>query len=88
MYGGVGGRYGGIGRPGIMGLDPNDPSSLVNSISESTQATLQIVGNFVSAFGGFAQLLDSAYMTTHSSIIGQLFWTFTSPNFCTRRLIF
>ncbi|KAH2206065.1 hypothetical protein KXV88_007236 [Aspergillus fumigatus] len=62
MYGGMGGMYGG-GMPG----DPNDPNSLTNSFSQSTQATFQMIESIVGAFGGFAQMLESTYMATHSS---------------------
>lgn len=73
MYGGIGGMggmYGGIGGPGRMGMDPNDPNSLTNSFSQSTQATFQIIESLVGAFGGFAQMLESTYMATHSSFFG------------------
>jgi peroxin-13 len=73
MYGamnGMGGMYGGYpGRPGMMGEDPN---SLTNSFSRSTQATFQIIESIVGAFGGFAQMLESTYMATHSSFFGTL----------------
>ena len=77
MYGGIGGMggmgmggYGSgmYGQPGMMGnVDPNDPNSLTNSFSRSTQATFQIIESLVGAFGGFAQMLESTYMATHSS---------------------
>ena len=74
MYGGgMGGMYGsGMYRqPGIMGPgDPNDPNSLTNSFSQSTQATFQVIENLVGAFGGVAQMLESTYMATHSSFFG------------------
>lgn len=65
MYGGMGGMYG-AGMPG----DPNDPNSLTNSFSQSTQATFQMIESIVGAFGGFAQMLESTYMATHSSFFG------------------
>lgn len=71
MYGGMGGIYGGMGQPGMPGVDPNDPNSLTNSFSQNTQATFQIIESLVSAFGGFAQMLESTYMATHSSFFGQ-----------------
>lgn len=70
MYGGMGGMYGGMAQPGMMGMDQNDPNSLTNSFSQSTQATFQIIESLVSAFGGFAQMLESTYMATHSSFFG------------------
>ena len=81
MYGGMGGMYGGVGgmyggMPGYGGGQPGfieDPNSLTNSFSQSTQATFQIIENIVGAFGGFAQMLDSTYMATHSSFFGMSF---------------
>lgn len=73
MYGGMGGMYGGMG--GGMGAapgDPNDPNSLTHTFSQSTAATFQIIESIVGAFGGFAQLLESTYMATHSSFFGPL----------------
>ena len=72
-YGGMGGMYGGGygGYPGrMMG---EDPSSLTNSFNQSTQATFQIIESIVGAFGGFAQMLESTYMATHSSFFGMLY---------------
>lgn len=71
MYGGMGGMgggmYGGMGMPG----DPNNPQSLTQSFSQSTQATFQLIESIVGAFGGFAQMLESTYMATHSSFFGK-----------------
>ncbi|KAA6415345.1 MAG: peroxisomal membrane (Pex13) [Lasallia pustulata] len=76
MYGGVGGMggmYGGMGGMGMQaGMDPNDPNSLTHSFSQSTQATFQIIESIVGAFGGFAQMLESTYMATHSSFFAML----------------
>ncbi|KAL8940247.1 MAG: hypothetical protein Q9216_002901 [Gyalolechia sp. 2 TL-2023] len=74
MYGGMGGMGGmyggGMGQPGMMGMDPNDPNSLTNSFNQNTQATFQMIESIVGAFGGFAQMLESTYMATHSSFFG------------------
>lgn len=71
MYGGMGGgMYGGMG--GMQG-DPNDPNSLTNGFTQNTQATFQIIESIVGAFGGFAQMLESTYMATHSSFFGEFF---------------
>ncbi|KAI9668976.1 MAG: Peroxisomal membrane protein PAS20 [Trizodia sp. TS-e1964] len=72
--GGYGGMYNGMGAYGMGGLqpDPNDPNSLTNSFSQSTQATFQLIESLVSAFGGFAQMLESTYMTTHSSFFAMV----------------
>ncbi|KAL5336714.1 Peroxin 13, N-terminal region-domain-containing protein [Aspergillus crustosus] len=66
--GGYGGMYGGGGMPG----DPNDPNSLTNTFSQSTQATFQMIESIVGAFGGFAQMLESTYMATHSSFFAMV----------------
>ncbi|KAJ6103382.1 peroxisomal docking factor component Pex13-Penicillium chrysogenum [Penicillium sp. IBT 16267x] len=76
-YGGMGGMYGGMGGMGGMyggmpGQDPNDPNSLTNSFSQSTQATFQMIESIVGAFGGFAQMLESTYMATHSSFFAMI----------------
>jgi len=79
-YGGYGGGYGGMygggmgggmygGMPGMPG-DPNDPNTLTNRFNTSTQATFQMMQGIVGAFGGFAQMLDSTLMATHSSFFG------------------
>ncbi|MCJ1306575.1 Peroxisomal membrane protein PAS20, partial [Agyrium rufum] len=75
MYGAGGGGmpgYGG-GGPGGYG-DPNDPNnaSLTQTFSQSTQATFQIIESMVGAFGGFAQMLESTYMATHSSFFAMI----------------
>ncbi|KAH8813156.1 Peroxin 13, N-terminal region-domain-containing protein [Xylogone sp. PMI_703] len=77
MYGGYGGMYGagyggmGYGGGGMYG-DPNDPNSLTNGFTQSTQATFQIIEGIVGAFGGFAQMLESTYMATHSSFFAMV----------------
>ncbi|KAJ6172139.1 Variant SH3 [Penicillium chermesinum] len=76
-YGGMGGMYGGMGGMGGMyggmpGQDPNDPNSLTNSFGQSTQATFQMIESIVGAFGGFAQMLESTYMATHSSFFAMV----------------
>jgi len=68
MYGG--GMYGGMPGAGMPG-DPNNPESLTNRFNMSTQATFQMLEGIVGAFGGFAQMLESTYMATHSSFFGK-----------------
>ncbi|KAJ9634869.1 Peroxisomal membrane protein PAS20 [Knufia peltigerae] len=70
MYGGsmYGGGYGNY--PGMPG-DPNN-QSLTQTWNQSTAATFQIMESIVGAFGGFAQMLESAYMTTHSSFFAMV----------------
>lgn len=50
--------------------DPNDPNSMTHNFAQSTAATFQIIESIVGAFGGFAQMLESTYMATHSSFFG------------------
>lgn len=73
MYGG--GMYGNNGMygPGGMNGNPNDPNnqSMTQNFAQSTQATFQIIESLVGAFGGFAQMLESTYMATHSSFFGE-----------------
>ncbi|KAL8297140.1 hypothetical protein RB600_002223 [Gaeumannomyces tritici] len=83
MYGGLGGYGGGMygggmyggGMGGGMGGaqgDPNDPNSLTNRFGMSTQQTFQMLEGIVGAFGGFAQMLESTYMATHSSFFAMV----------------
>lgn len=70
MYGGMGGMGGGYGMGGMGGMG-QDPNSLTNTFSQSTQATFHVIESIVGAFGGFAQMLESTYMATHSSFFGK-----------------
>jgi len=77
--GGMGGMYGGMyggmpgGMPGMAGPgDPNNPESLTNRFNMGTQATFQMLEGIVGAFGGFAQMLESTYMATHSSFFAMV----------------
>ncbi|KAJ9130422.1 Peroxisomal membrane protein PAS20 [Pleurostoma richardsiae] len=73
-YGGYGGMYGGMyggGMPGMPG-DPNNPESLTQRFNQSTAATFQMLEGIVGAFGGFAQMLESTYMATHSSFFAMV----------------
>ncbi|KAL8811442.1 MAG: hypothetical protein Q9223_001724 [Gallowayella weberi] len=86
MYGGLGGGYGGMygglggmggmggmyGSMGQTGMNPNDPNSLTNTFNQNTQATFQMIESIVGAFGGFAQMLESTYMATHSSFFAMI----------------
>lgn len=79
-YGGMGGMGMGMGMGGMNGMygggfggmpgDPNNPNSLTQTWNQSTATTFQMMESIVGAFGGFAQMLESAYMTTHSSFFG------------------
>lgn len=73
MYGGgmYGAGYGGMpGMPGMPG-GPQD-QSLTQTWNQSTATTFQVMESIVRAFGGFAQMLESAYMTTHSSFFAMV----------------
>jgi peroxin-13 len=61
-----------MGMGGMAGpVDPNDPYSMSRNFETSTAATFQMIESIVSAFGGFAQMLESTYMATHSSFFGR-----------------
>ncbi|KAK8143480.1 Peroxisomal membrane protein PAS20 [Beauveria asiatica] len=71
--GGYGGMYGGGGMYGSMGgMGMNDPNSLTNRFNNGTAATFQMLEGIVGAFGGFAQMLESTYMATHSSFFAMV----------------
>jgi peroxin-13 len=61
-----------MGGMGGMPGNPNDPNSLTNRFSNSTAATFQMLEGLVTAFGGFAQMLESTYMATHSSFFAMV----------------
>jgi len=70
MYGGYGGSM--YGQPGMYGGMPGQEQSLSQTMSMSTQATFQMIESIVGAFGGFAQMLESTYMATHSSFFAMV----------------
>ena len=41
-------------------------------MESSTQATFQLLESIVGAFGGFAQMLESTFMATHSSFYAMI----------------
>ncbi|CCG83999.1 protein of unknown function [Taphrina deformans PYCC 5710] len=53
------------------GYDPNNPN-FSQSMQNSTQATFQFIQSIVGAFGGFAQMLESTFMATHSSFFAMV----------------
>ncbi|ORX41382.1 hypothetical protein BCR36DRAFT_407538 [Piromyces finnis] len=69
-YGGLGYGYNrmGYGYPGMM----NNELSLTRQMEESTQTAFQTMSSIVQAFGGFAQMLDSTFMATHSSFMAMV----------------
>jgi peroxin-13 len=74
MYGGMGGGYGmGGGMYGQQnGMYGQQDQSLTQTFSQSTQTTFQMIESIVGAFGGFAQMLESTYMATHSSFFAMV----------------
>ncbi|OTA22902.1 hypothetical protein BTJ68_13561 [Hortaea werneckii EXF-2000] len=77
MYASPYGGMGGYGGPGMMG-GPQD-QSLTQTMNNSTQATFQMIESIVGAFGGFAQMLESTYMATHSSFFAMVSVAEQSP---------
>ncbi|GAC95229.1 hypothetical protein PHSY_002804 [Pseudozyma hubeiensis SY62] len=83
-YGGYGGGYGGYGGYGMgmgmgMGMGgmpgmPGQPGdvSLTQRMESGTQATFELISSIVGAFGGFAQMLESTFMATHSSFFAMV----------------
>lgn len=70
MYGQPMGMGMGMGMNG-MGMDPYNPS-LTQSVAASTQQAFGLLGNVVGTFTSFAQMLDSSFMATQSSIFAIL----------------
>ncbi|ORX46117.1 hypothetical protein DM01DRAFT_1311386 [Hesseltinella vesiculosa] len=71
MYGGGmygGGMYGG----GMYGGMPGQEGGLTQRMEMGTRATFEIIESIVGAFGGFAQMLDSTFMATHSSFMAMV----------------
>lgn len=79
-YGGYGGMgmgmgMGGYGQMGMgMGGMPGQPGdvSLTQRMESGTQATFELISSIVGAFGGFAQMLESTFMATHSSFFAMV----------------
>ncbi|KAK9701949.1 Peroxisomal membrane protein PAS20 [Basidiobolus ranarum] len=72
-YGGYGSRYG--GGYGGMGMGPNGQEgglSLLNTVESTVQPTFQAIDSIVNAFGGFAHMLESTFMATHSSFMAMV----------------
>ncbi|KAG8794976.1 Peroxisomal membrane protein PAS20, partial [Serendipita sp. 399] len=66
--------YGGMGMPGygtgMPGLDPSQ--SLTAQLSNTTAQTFTLLHSIVQTFGGFAQMLESTFMATHSSFFAMV----------------
>jgi len=68
-YGMGGMGMGGLG--GMPGMGP-DGASLSQRMEAGTAATFQVIQSIVGAFGGFAQMLESTFMATHSSFFAMI----------------
>jgi len=66
------GGYGGMGM-GMQpqGYDMNNPS-LTQQLEATTHSTFALLQSIVQTFGGFAQMLESTYMATHSSFFAMV----------------
>ncbi|KAH8551214.1 peroxin 13 [Umbelopsis sp. PMI_123] len=81
-YGGMGsygsgyGSYGGYSPYNRMGYNgmPGGPDefSLTQRMETGTRATFEVIESIVGAFGGFAQMLESTFMATHSSFMAMV----------------
>jgi len=82
MSGGYGMGMAGYGMNGMgygaqgYGMQPGqfgpDGQSLSQRMESGTAATFQILESIVGAFGGFAQMLESTFMATHSSFFAMI----------------
>lgn len=70
-YGG-GGMYGMGGMGSMGGYGMNGGAQDPNGLQQSTAATFQMIESIVGAVGGFAQMLESTYMATHSSFFAMM----------------
>ncbi|KAF9297169.1 Peroxisomal membrane protein PAS20 [Mortierella antarctica] len=79
-YGGYGSSYGGgygmnrmgMGMNGMNGPMGPEEMSLMQRMEQGSAPTFQLIESVVSAFGGFAQMLDSTFMATHSSFMAMV----------------
>lgn len=69
---GGGGYGGGMGMGGMGGMGGPEEFSLTQRMESNTRATFDVIQSVVGAFGGFAQMLDSTYMATHSSFMAMV----------------
>ncbi|KAI8582906.1 hypothetical protein K450DRAFT_225391 [Umbelopsis ramanniana AG] len=72
-YGSYGGGYSPYNRMGYNGM-PGGPDefSLTQRMETGTRATFEVIESIVGAFGGFAQMLESTFMATHSSFMAMV----------------
>lgn len=57
---------------GGMGAGMYGQGNMRQGLEQSTQATFQLIESIVGAVGGFAQMLESTYMATHSSFFAMV----------------
>jgi peroxin-13 len=65
-------RFGGGMGMGMGGMGGPEDFSLTQRMEAGTRATFDVIQSIVGAFGGFAQMLDSTYMATHSSFMAMV----------------
>ncbi|KAI8370019.1 Peroxin 13, N-terminal region-domain-containing protein [Blakeslea trispora] len=70
-YNRFGGGYNRFGN-GMYGPEGPEDFTLSRRMESSTRATFDVIESIVGAFGGFAQMLDSTYMATHSSFMAMV----------------
>lgn len=66
------GGMGGIGMNGYPLPGSPEELSLSQRMEHGTMATFQMIQAIVGAFGGFAQMLESTFMATHSSFFAMI----------------
>ncbi|KAK9473782.1 peroxisomal membrane protein PEX13 [Dipodascopsis tothii] len=71
FYSGFGSQYGGFQGHGYGGLG-GGAGMPPGGVESSTMATFQMLESVVGAIGGFAQMLESTYMATHSSFFAMM----------------
>lgn len=58
--------------PGMMGMQYDQSQTLTAQLSNTTQQTFALLHSIVQTFGGFAQMLESTFMATHSSFFAMV----------------
>ncbi|KAI8378063.1 Peroxin 13, N-terminal region-domain-containing protein [Radiomyces spectabilis] len=69
---GYGGGYGRMGMYGNQMGGPGEEPGLTQRMEMGTRATFEVIEQIVGAFGGFAQMLESTFMATHSSFMAMV----------------
>ncbi|KAI8150234.1 Peroxin 13, N-terminal region-domain-containing protein [Fennellomyces sp. T-0311] len=73
-YGGYGSRFGGgmMSPYGNRMGGPDGEIPLTQRMEAGTRPAFEVIEQIVGAFGGFAQMLDSTFMATHSSFMAMM----------------